>query len=263
MSRVRSWAIGFSSAHGSPCAESDPVSVRLNLLRNLALRACLPAFFVACLPTGALAADCPLSEWAFTTALGWQTTPDAVFETSSGMTGPIGGLRVAIDIPGGQVGVYRCCSIGITAAKLVDAFDVVGVPPGTNVTAVAELVIDGQILGAGCGASGCWGTLRGTVTSGTNSVQQYYTANIFAPDSVRVSGTVALPVTFVAGSPLQMDFMLEAYRAAGGNNGAHGVGTIHFTSLPAGVRVVSCKGYGADLTPTRAPSWGAVKLLYR
>jgi hypothetical protein len=237
--------------------------IRLKLSRDVALRACLPVFMVACLSTRVLAGTCPVSEWAFTTVNGWQTTADAVFDTSSGMTGPIGGMRVSIDVPGGQLGVYRCCSIGITATKLVDAFDVVGVTPGSSVTVVAELVIDGWILGAGCGGSGCWGTLRGTLSSGANSDQKFFTANIFAQDSVHVSGTVSLPVTIVVGSPVPIEFMLEASRAAGGNHGASGVGTIRFSALPAGAHVISCKGYGLGATPTRAPSWGAVKVLYR
>ena len=77
-------------------------------------------------------ATCPESKWAFVTVAGWQTTQAAVFDTSAGMTGPIGGERVSIDVPGGRLGVYRCCGLGITATTLVDAFDVVGVPPGTS-----------------------------------------------------------------------------------------------------------------------------------
>ena len=66
-----------------------------------------------------------------------------------------------------------------------------------------------------------------------------------------------------AGAPVQIGFMLEAFRDAGGNNGAHGVGTILFDSLPAGVSVTSCKGYASGTTSTRATSWGTLKLHYR
>jgi hypothetical protein len=246
-----------------PREQCDSMKIRPNLSRAAALRACLPGFIAVSLSTRALAATCPESEWSFVTDAGWQTTGAAVFDTSAGMTGPMGGERVSIDVPGGRLGVYRCCGLGITATVLVDAFDVVGVPPGTNVTAVAELGMDGWILGAGCGASGCWGDLRGTVSSGTHTVQQLLTAHIYPVDSVHVSATVVLPVTIMAGTPVQIDFTLEAFRDAGGNNGAHGIGSIVFSSLPAGVRVTSCKGYGLGTTPERATSWGTLKLRYR
>ena len=239
------------------------MKVRPSFSPEAAVRVCLRTLIAASLSTPALAGTCPESEWAFTTASGWQTTSAAAFDTSADMTGPIGGVRVSIDVPGGRLGVYRCCSLGVTATKLVDAFDVVGEPPGTDVVAVAELVMDGWILGAGCGGSGCWGDLRGTVSHGTNAVQQLLTAQVYSTDSVHVSGTLVLPVTITAGMPQQIEFMLEAYRAAGGDNGAHGVGTIRFSSLPPGVRVTSCKGYGSEVSPTRTTSWGATKLLYR
>ncbi len=206
---------------------------------------------------------CPPSEWSFTTISGWQATTAAEFDTSSGMTGAIGGVRCTIRVPEGELGVYRCCGLGIAATKLVDDFDVQGVPAGTPVTAIAELEMDGWILGGGCGGSGCWGNLRGTVTTPSGALSRLLTANVFAVDSVHVSDTVSLPLTFTAGSPARIEFLLEAFKSAGGNNGAHGVGRIHFGSLPAGVRVVSCKGYASDATPARATTWGTLKQLYR
>src|SRR4029079_6331023 len=202
--------------------------------RDVALGTCFAALFTASFaPAPALAGPCPPSEWAFTTGHRWQTTTAAVFDTSAGMTG-IGGVRVSIDVTAGRLGVLRCCGLGVTATRLVDAFDVTGVPPGTNVTSVAELAMDGMILGTGCGGSGCWGDLRGTIAYGTLSYQQLLTGQVYGVDSVHVSGSVKLPVTITAGTPLPISFMLEAYEAAGGSNGAHGTGTIRFLSLPAG-----------------------------
>jgi len=221
------------------------------------------ALLAALLCTRAFAAPCPDSEWSLITIGGWRTTAAAVFDTSSAMTSWMGGERATINIPGGWLGVYRCCGLGITATRLVDAFDVTGVPPGTIVVAVADLVIDGWILGAGCGGSGCWGDLRGTIAHGPTTYQQLLTMPVPGVDSVHVSGTVTLPVTITAGTPERIDFMLEAYRAAGGSNGAHGIGTIRFRSLPPGVRVISCKGYDSATTPVRATSWGALKVVYR
>ena len=104
---------------GAPRGHCDRTRIRLRLLRDAVLTACLAAFVVAWCSSRALAGACPLSEWSFTTAFGWQTTAAAVFDTSANMAGPIGGTRVTIDIPGGQVGVYRCCDIGSTATRLV------------------------------------------------------------------------------------------------------------------------------------------------
>ncbi len=213
--------------------------------------------------TGARAQDCPESLGSFVTVAGWFSTAAAVFDTSTGMSGSESGARVRFDFPAGELEVYRCCGLGVTATRAIDRFDVTGVPPGTPVVARADLVIDGMILGLGCGASGCYGDLRGTVTQGTTSYQLLLTAQVTTVDSVQASGLVPLVVTFVAGAPLTIEFMLEAYRAAGGNNGAHGIGRIRFTGLPAGVGVVSCKGYRQTSVATRAESWGRVKTRYR
>jgi hypothetical protein len=226
-------------------------------VRYAVLTACLSALFAVLPISRASAGPCPPSEWSFTTVSGWQTTTAAVFDTGAV------GVRVSIDVPAGRLGVLRCCGLGITATRLIDAFDVTGVPPGTNVTAVAELAMDGMILGTGCGGSGCWGNLRGTISYGTQTLQRLLTAQVYGTDSVYVNATVTLPVTITAGTPLPISFMLEAYEAAGGSNGAHGTGTIRFTSLPTGVHVVSCKGYSSDVTPARTQSWGALKVLYR
>jgi hypothetical protein len=218
---------------------------------------CASLVLSAALVSAASAAPCPASQLSFVTIDGWFASAAAVLDTSAGVN-----ARLRFDFPAGEVGVHHCCGLGVTAVKAIDAFDVVGVAPGQRVTAVAEMGMAGMILGAGCGGSGCWGDLRGTITAGGHSNQLLLTSNVFGVDSVQVSGTVALSVTFTSGQPVTIEFMLEAYKAAGGENGAHGVGTIRFQSLPAGVRVGSCKGY-AGVVPVRPTSWGQVKLLYR
>ena len=207
------------------------------------------------------AGDCPASELSFGPGSVF-TSSAAVFDSSVIYSGD-SGARAAYDLPAGTVEVLHCCGLGVGYARARDEFDVVGVPAGTRVAAVAEMAVEGWIISLGCSPSGCWGYLDAGITSGPSTSQITLAEELLPAGRLPVSGSVQLPVTLVAGQPEIIEFALSARRAAGGNNGAEGIGRIQFTGLPAGARVVSCNGYGNVATPARRRSWGQIKTIYR
>ena len=143
---------------------------------------------------------------------------------------------------------------------MIERFDVAGVPTGTPVSATLVYRLDGRTE-SGCGGSTCGLTYVGRLICGTDSVSA--DASIGQPGSVTrmLATTLMLPVTIVAGSPLEAAFTLLYSAGAGGGGDAQGVGTYGIAGLPPGVRAVNC--YGADVTPVRRSTWGGVKATYR
>jgi len=145
--------------------------------------------------------------------------------------------------------------------RVVEQFDVVGVPLGTPVTAVMEFRLDGWSEQA-CGGSGCGVLFQGTLVAGGDSV--IADGNIPGPGTLHrdVAVTLSLPVTFVAGSPIQAEFLLEYGTGPGGASAsAQGIARYRVSGLPAGVHSIACAG--TDVTPVRRATWGSLKTLYR
>lgn len=173
---------------------------------------------------------------------------------SGGWDLALGELRV---YDGGQ-------TLGSSWVATHDAYDVVGPPAGTPVALTAVLDFDAVIWTGGCGGSGCWGYLEGWVVAGGNRQVVTLSHDVYAyGDSMRVQGTTLLPVTIVAGQPLDIGFVLQAFRAPGGNQQVRGAGHLRFTGAEATGTVVSCQGYGAAVVPARRSTWGAIKTRYR
>jgi hypothetical protein len=217
------------------------------------------AFAIA--PAIAAAASCPSSEMSITSHPPFTST--AASYDSSVFYGDVSGYRVAYDHAAGTVGIHHCCGLGRTHVTASDRYDVVGVPAGSRVVVVAELSVEGAIIGLGCGGSGCWGTLGFRLASGASAVESYITRNLFAEGREPVEGGLVLPVTIVAGQPVTIERQLWARRAAGGNHGAEGIGRLRFSGLPEGARVVSCQGFGDLSVSTLRRSWGGLKSAYR
>lgn len=146
-------------------------------------------------------------------------------------------------------------------ARLVEQFDVVGVPLGTPVSATLVFKLDGSVLQR-CGGGGCSLGLRAALVSGADSTSA--DASLYGPcdDCSKVlATTLALPVTLVAGAPLEAAFTLlyGTTRVTWGM--AQATGEYGIAGLPPGVRAIACPG--ADVTPARRTTWGSVKTVYR
>ena len=85
--------------------------------------------------------------------------------------------------------------------RLLEAFDITGVPPGTSVDATLEFRVDGWAQQS-CGGAGCGVRFEGWLVVEADSV--FANANEIGPGYVRhdIAGALGLPVTFVAGSPI-------------------------------------------------------------
>lgn len=170
--------------------------------------------------------------------------------------------RVAFDRTEGRLSLSASSSGRMSASvRVVEAFDILGLPPGTAVAAVLEFRLDG-LSGQDCGGSGCGLTFEGLLAAGPDSVAA--DASHMGPGNATrtLAATLYLPVTFVAGTPLLAEFLLR-YSTGPGGGGAHaeGAGVYRVGGLPPGVRAVACPG--GDLTPARIGSWGELKTRYR
>ncbi|MGH7726668.1 MAG: hypothetical protein ACREOU_14665 [Candidatus Eiseniibacteriota bacterium] len=206
------------------------------------------------------AQSCPSSEMEFR-AQGMFTSDAATFDSTHAAFPT---FRVAYDLVQGTVFVYHCCSLGITSVETGDAYDVTGVAPGTPVSLVAELLVDGEVWDAGgCGGSGCSGSLGMSIEHGVEIEEYRFAPTLFGGARLEFHGGIQLPVTIVAGVPEEIRFRLWGTRAPGGSHGATGTGRIRFLGLALGQSITSCHGYNADPTPVTDTSWGSVKAHYR
>ena len=145
------------------------------------------------------------------------------------------------------------------SVRVVERFDVLGVPAGTTVSATMEFRLEGwseQDCGGGCGVR-----FEGTLVAGEDSVTA--DASQMGPGLGRrdLLATLSLPVTFVAGSPIVAEFFLAYGPGPGGDGaGASGNGSFGVSGLPAGVHAIACGG--GDVTPLRRLTWGAIKRSY-
>ena len=146
------------------------------------------------------------------------------------------------------------------SVRVVERFDVLGVPAGTPVPATLEFQLDGW-SNQGCGGSGCGVEFAGTLVVGAASASA--DANQQGPGyrSIPLGATPSLPITFVAGSPIEAQFYMVYGTGPGGDAGAEMVGSYRVSGLPAGVRAIACGG--ADVTPVRRATWGSIKSIYR
>ena len=149
----------------------------------------------------------------------------------------------------------------IAQVRVVERFDVVGVPAGTQVPATMEFRLDGWSQ-QDCGGSGCGVRLEGTLVAAPDSVTA--DADQQGPGNRRVdlATTLSLPITFVAGSPIEAQFYLD-FGTGPGQTNAHVelAGSYRVSNLPYGVHAIACSG--ADVTPARRATWGMLKTIYR
>jgi hypothetical protein len=200
---------------------------------------------------------CPESQWSLAgSPIG--TTHQATLDT---MINSFGVKHVSFDLTAGTVELDQCCSLLHTMVDACDAYDVAGVTPGTPVSLTAMLSVDGSVSTTGCGGSGCGGVFYDRIQSGAVLDDRTHAIGVFN-GSVPFHDDLSIPVTIVAGTPVEIHYHFEGYRSPGGSHMSQGVGTIGFAGLPPGARVTSCQGFGA-VTPVLPSSWGQLKVRYR
>jgi len=170
-------------------------------------------------------------------------------------------VRVQFDRYAGHVEFSTKTSRRATASsRIVETFDVAGVPPGTPVDAVLVFRLDGWVQQT-CGGSGCGHTLEGVLAVDSDSARA---GGFFRPSPGRIpfAATLSLPIHLVAGTPVEAHFVLSYVTNVGAGEGSsEAIGDYFVTGLPPGVRAIACPG--GDVTPTRRSTWGALKRIYR
>jgi len=104
--------------------------------------------------------------------------------------------------------------------------------------------------GQNCGGSGCGLRMECTLVAAADSTT--VDANQAGPSSATrtIATTLSLPVHFVAGAPIESQFVLDYGTGPGaGDEQAESVGTWQVTGLPPGVQALACDG--TDVTPAR------------
>jgi len=162
----------------------------------------------------------------------------------------------------GTLRVHHWGGLGTSTVHVSDLYDLTGVPPGTQVVALAVMDVKAWAATDGCGGTGCAGYVGGTITSPEQTATQFGVGPTYG-GFVSFNFFVASYVTLTAGTPTPVTFQIDARRVPGGSHSADGVGTIHFVGLAPGQTVVSCQGYVDPSTPALPTSWGGVKARYR
>jgi len=227
-------------------------------LRPATVTACLAVLVAFALPAApaSAAAGCPASIVTLSYANGPFSTTADVYDSSDAT--PYYPAHVALDRLRGSLSVGG--SSGgrfLVMVRVVDSFDVTGLPPGTPVKTTLELRPTGQATS--CNGHGCGATFVGVVRAGTDSVVADMSGEFGWTRSL--PALMSLPLTLVAGSPAEAQLAVSYATGPGGGGTIDVSATWGFTGLPPGARVVSCTG--GDLTPARGATWGALKIRYR
>jgi len=228
---------------------------------SLAPTAALVLALACAVPSRAAAAPCPEGFAQMCNQNGTATLVAADYDST--VDDALGPYRTAYHLAIGEVLVRqpgRLCGAYVEAA---DAFDVLGVAPGTAVPVTAVLTTDGSVFTDGCSGTGCSGILGMRLQAGALVDETSYQLSMFS-GSQPVHDQRRLDLTLVAGSPLEIRYQLWGKRGVGGAHGSEGLGRIRFEGLPGGVTVVSCQGYDSSSpSGARRTSWGSLKSIYR
>lgn len=203
------------------------------------------------------AADCPSSTLRFPTLGSDVNTIAPSYDATSPDLSWIHGNHTA-----GEYSLHHSGYLAPTVVTARDRFDVIGVPAGTPVSVLATFAVTGWAYTDGCGGTGCCGMLVATLrafpdTAATTLIGYSYSGR------GDFSGAVAVPVTFIAGTPRDIEVEMYARRCPGGAHTVDATGRVQFIGTDANALVVSCKGFGPTAVPTRRSSWGRLKTLYR
>lgn len=218
---------------------------------------------LVCLATHARAdvvEECPSAALTFSYAYHWSdVSSDAAALDTTFTPSAYDSARVTFDRVAGRLSVGAVGRLW-AGERVVERFDVSGVPIGTPVPATIVFALDAEVLNR-CGGGGCGAYFIATLASGADSV--IADASLPGPcDCTKtLSTTLELPVTITAGTPVEAAFRMLYHTSHVAWGRVSAVGFYGVTGLPSGVRAMACRG--ADLTPVRRTTWGQVKSAYR
>lgn len=214
-------------------------------------------------PSHAQIVPCPTSDVQLYFAVA--SYPTAALDTSY-VVGSFGTYRASFDLVSGALHIEKpiTSNFGYEYVTARDAYDLQGLPAGTVVPLTAHFSVNGYVeSGLGCGGSGCSGFFGASLYQGATQVANQSVSVGFTGRSDLVQ-TLGFPFSLTVGQPVALGFQLYYFVQAGGDGyGGIGDGSLYFTGLPAGAKLVSCHGYSNLPTPTRTVSWGKLKTIYR
>lgn len=211
------------------------------------------AFVVAWLASPSPAgAACPASS---TQAPALTTTAPMFYDSSA--CGVVAGDHLR-----GSYRIHNCGTLSPTVVTARDAFDVTGVPAGTEVSVTLRVLVKGWAYTDGCGASGCCGLCVAVARAGADTAITTMSGHTFG-GRADFSGAVELPVLLTAGTPRPLEVELYGRRCAGGAHSVDATAQVVFEGSDPNALVISCKGFGPTAVPVMPRSWGRMKLLYR
>ena len=185
------------------------------------------------------------------------TTQAMVFDTTVDMITVV--AHLTINHPQAATFLSASSSGGCHAnVRMIEWLDVTGVPAGTHVDATLRLHLSGSGV-QNCGGSGCGLQCDQTLVAGGDSTTCTTLTGMYIQRSLITS--LFRPVTLVAGSPIEVQFVLAHHTGPGGSASSQVNAHYEVIGLPPGVHVVACSG--DDITPVRQASWGALKVRYR
>ena len=185
------------------------------------------------------------------------TTQALVFDTTLDMITVV--AHLTINHPQAATFLSATSSGGCHAnVRTIERLDVSGVPIGTHVDATLRLHLNGSGQ-QNCGGSGCGLQCEQTLVAGGDSTTCTTLNGMYIQRTLITS--LFRPVTFVAGSPIEVQFYLAHHTGPGGSASSQMNAHYEVIGLPPGVHVVACSG--DDITPVRDASWGALKVRYR
>ncbi len=213
------------------------------------------ASFVLAAGAARAAEPCPPSTASLAGVLSSISTA-AVFDTS----GERGSARW--NTVEGVVYLYSSGWLGGPYVDAYDDYDLTGVPAGTPVSLTAELTVDGAVWTDGCGGSGCGGYYSVDFLHAADSLGVLHADHLFT-GRLDHHDVLAMPITITAGQPERLHVRAHGGRSPGGAHQSEANCVLRFRGLPAGVDVVSCKGFPGMAVPTVPTSWGRLKSIYR
>lgn len=180
----------------------------------------------------------------------------AVFDTTTGLG------EARWDMVAGSVYMRSYGSLFGMTVDAFDDFDVTGVPPGTPVSVIARLTVDGAVWTDGCGGSGCSGMYQVTLLHGADSLVVLHSDHLFT-GRLDHHDEIELPLTITAGQPERLEVRAFGRRNPGGAHQSEANCLLSFTGLAQGVGVTSCKGFAGTTVAARPSSWGRLKAIHR
>ena len=245
----------------------DPFgNCRRSHVRYTGLRAAIPGLLVLVISTvvapwtaTAGFGTCPSSQANMRNA-GVATLEASVYDsTTTDAAGLI--YHVSYNLPQGHVFAAQPGCLCGAWVEAVDLFDVTGVPSGTVVPLAAILTMDGAVT-TPCGPGGC-ASVECRISSGV--VQDTKFHQIIGSGSLgTIHDAASIPVTIVAGTPVEIRYYVHGQRSVGGDQGTTTTGLLSFSGQPNGAVIISCQGFtSARPTATRPTNWGALKAIYR